>query len=121
MQKICICFRVKELHGSLKLNYLNIFVSVIQSIHLFTNITYVFVIAYLADSGTVNGANMTKSIGTDVAIANNLQLLIQKAIQGKTQAPKVKNIAIDMLATNVLHEGPTYSKTKKKQIINIVH
>lgn len=36
------------------------------------------------------------------------------AIHGRTEAAKVKNMAIDMFATNVRHRGPTYSKTETK-------
>ena len=48
-----------------------------------------------------------------------MQVILQSAkkyaIQGKMHAANVKNIAIDMFATNVLHFGPTYSNTEIKK------
>lgn len=68
-------------------------------------------VSYLADSGTSHGVNTANASGADVTIANICQLLRKYAIQGKMHAANVKNIAIDILATNVLHCGPTYSRT----------
>lgn len=66
----------------------------------------------LADSGTHHGVKTAKSKGAEVAIHNILQSPKNQAIQGRILAANVKNNAIDMLATNVLHFGPTYSSTK---------
>lgn len=74
---------------------------------------------HLADSGTTNGVKTANNNGADVTIANNFQSSHQIAIHGRMQAANVKNNAIDMLATNVRHLGPTYSRTefgKKKKI-----
>jgi hypothetical protein len=71
-------------------------------------------ISYLALSGTTHGVAIARMNGTLVPIANSLQSSAQSAIQGRREAARVKNRAIDMLATNVLHLGPTYSRTERK-------
>lgn len=67
--------------------------------------------SHRADSGIIHGMKKADNIGNDVTIANNFQLLIQRAINGIVHIPNVKNIAIDIFATNVRLFGPTYSKT----------
>lgn len=67
--------------------------------------------ANLADSGTSQGVSIANPSGSDVTMASNCQLLKKYAIQGKAHAANVKNMAMDMLPTNVLHFGPTYSRT----------
>lgn len=37
------------------------------------------------------------------------------------EAANVKNMAIDIFATNVLHFGPTYSKTEMENLLYIIH
>lgn len=56
--------------------------------------------------------------GTEVTKDNTLQLAMYHAIHGRMHVAKVKKMAMDMLATNVLHLGPTYSKTERKIVIN---
>lgn len=58
--------------------------------------------------------------GADVIMANIFQSATKYAIHGRAQEAAVKKIAIDMLATNVLYFGPTYSRTVSgnKKIIN---
>lgn len=68
--------------------------------------------ANLALSGTNQGVNTAKINGDDVITQKILQSETYSAIQGRTQAAIVKKIAMDILATNVRHLGPTYSKTE---------
>lgn len=49
--------------------------------------------------------------GTDVTNDKILQSAIYQAIHGNMHVAKVKNMAIDIFATNVRHLGPTYSST----------
>lgn len=58
--------------------------------------------------------NTANSRGAEVTIVNILQSASQRASHGRMHAAMVKNIAMDMFATKVLHLGPTYSKTEKK-------
>lgn len=71
--------------------------------------------SHLALSGTKYGVKIANASGNDVATTVYLQLARKYAIQGKIHAANVKNIAIDIFATNVRHFGPTYSRTKKKK------
>ena len=66
---------------------------------------------YLALSGTIHGVTAASASGTDVATHNILQSAKKYAIHGNKHAAMVKNKAMDMLATNVRHFGPTYSNT----------
>uniref|UniRef100_A0A1Y1LKW0 Uncharacterized protein n=1 Tax=Photinus pyralis TaxID=7054 RepID=A0A1Y1LKW0_PHOPY len=68
--------------------------------------------SHLADSGTHHGVKTAKAKGTDVTTQSILQSSKYHAIQGSTHEAQVKNIAIDIFATKVLHFGPTYSNTK---------
>ena len=68
-------------------------------------------LTYLADSGTSQGVRSEIINGADVTRHRVLQSATAIAIQGRMQAAKVKNIAMDMLATKVRHFGPTYSNT----------
>lgn len=72
---------------------------------------------YLADSGITKGVKIAKMHGVDVTIANIFQSAKYKAMNGKAVAAAVKKIAIDIFATNVLHFGPTYSKTNMYIIV----
>lgn len=68
----------------------------------------------LADSGTHQGVKIARTKGTEVTMQSILQSATSNAIQGKMLAANVKKMAIDMLATKVLHFGPTYSNTSKR-------
>lgn len=70
-----------------------------------------FLFTYLALSGTTQGVAAANIKGALVPKAKSLQSSAQIANQGKILAAKVKNRAIDILATKVRHFGPTYSKT----------
>lgn len=56
---------------------------------------------------------MVDNIGNEVAIVSSLQSFIQMASNGIEHIPDVKNRAMDMFATNVRLDGPTYSKAAK--------
>lgn len=71
--------------------------------------------SHLADSGTSQGVSNDKHKGADVTKVNSCQFFKYNAIHGSMQAAIVKNIAIDIFATNVRHFGPTYSNTEQKK------
>lgn len=70
---------------------------------------------YLADSGNTHGDERARISGAEVTMDRILQSAINHAIHGKIQVAKVKKRAMDMLATKVLHFGPTYSNTIKQK------
>lgn len=74
----------------------------------------ILTVIYLADSGMHQGVKIESAKGAEVAIHKVLQSATYNANHGNMQVAAVKKIAIDMLATNVLHFGPTYSKTVKE-------
>lgn len=76
---------------------------------------------YLALSGTDHGVATANRSGTEVTTASHLQSAKNQAIHGNKQDANVKNKAIDMFATNVLHFGPTYSKTNATMISNKIN
>lgn len=69
--------------------------------------------SHRADSGIIHGTKTVTSIGAEVAITNSLQSLIQRASNGIDTIPDVKKKAMDMFATKVRLDGPTYSRTAK--------
>ena len=79
--------------------------------------TAIAYITYLALSGTIHGVTTTSSRGTEVAMHSIFQSAMKYAIHGRRHVAIVKQMAIDMFATNVRHCGPTYSRTVQIQYL----
>lgn len=62
---------------------------------------------------------MARPSGADVMMAKSFQSATYRAIQGKAHEAMVKKIAMLMLATKVLHFGPTYSRTARIKNVEI--
>ena len=59
---------------------------------------------------------MTNSIGAEVMIVKRRQSLDHTAIHGVKHMARAKKVAMLMLATNVRHFTPVYSRTVEKYI-----
>lgn len=68
-------------------------------------------LSYLADSGTMSGVRTTNSNGAVVMAVKRRQSPDQTAIHGVRHMANVKKVPILMLATNVRHLMPVYSRT----------